>query len=142
MTRAVLDSNILVSALIKPIGKPAQIIAHARADKFTLILSEDILAEARGVLHRKHIQKKYHPTPDAIRDFLDALRDLAEFVTDAPVANLIPNDPPDNLIIASAVGGQADYLVSGNAHLLDLKQHGKIQMVTPAQFLTMLENAE
>jgi putative PIN family toxin of toxin-antitoxin system len=138
MIGAVLDTNILVSALIKPNGKPAQIIAHARAGKFTLILSEDILTEARGVLHRKHIQKKYHPTPDAIRDFLDALRDLAELVADAPVENLIPNDPPDNLIVACAVGGQADYLVSGNAHLLDLKQHGKIQMVTPAQFLIIL----
>ena len=138
MFKAVLDSNILVSALVVPVGKPAQVIKHAHEETFALCLSEDILQETNIALHRRHIQRRFHPTEERIEEFLAALRDFCQLVTVQHVENIILNDPPDNLVLACAVEGKADYLVSGNLHLLDLEQHRGVKIVTPAQFLEIL----
>ncbi len=74
-----------------------------------------------------------------IEEFLSALRDLGRIVAVHQVENLVPNDPPDNLVLACAVEGNADYLVSGNLHLLNLKEHRGVKMVTPAQFLEIIQ---
>jgi putative PIN family toxin of toxin-antitoxin system len=140
MFRAVLDTNVLVSALIKPGGKPGQIVAQHT--KFEVILSDDILVEARDVLHRKHIQKRFHLPDDEIEEFLGALRTFSTMIIGAPVENVIPNDPPDNLVLACAVGGEANYLVSGNEHILNLDNYRGIKMVKPAEFLRILEGIQ
>jgi len=54
------------------------------------------------------------------------------------VENIITEDPPDNIVLACAVQSNADYLVSGNLHFLNLKEYRNIKMVTPAQFLEIL----
>lgn len=138
MIKAVLDTNILVSALIMKSGKPARIFAQHR--RFRILLSEDILKEARAVLHYPRIRKKYPLTEEAITLFLDSLRGYGEMITPGHVENIIQNDPPDNPVLAGAIDGQADYLVSGNLHFLDLKQYGGVRMITPAQFLEILES--
>jgi len=142
MPTAVLDTNILVSTLIVPIGKPAQIVMRAYQQQFALLLSEEILQETRNALHRKHIQKRFHPTDQDIEGFLARLRANCALISIQHIENIIPQDPPDNVVLACAVGGQADYLVSGNLHLLDLKHHRGVKMVTPAQFLEILNEAK
>jgi putative PIN family toxin of toxin-antitoxin system len=136
--KATLDSNILISALIKPEGKPAQIVAFARGSKFELVLSHAILQETYRVFHYKHIQRKYPSSEEAIKEFLSALRELGALVVIQHIENIVPHDPPDNLVLACAVEGKADYLVSGNLHLLDLEQHRGVKIVTPTQFLEIL----
>jgi putative PIN family toxin of toxin-antitoxin system len=136
MIKATLDTNVIVSALIKPNGKPAQILDQ-RA-KFELVLSDAILQEADTALHRKHIQKKYSPSSDSIEKLFATLREFSTMVHVQHVENIVPNDPPDNLVLACAVEGKADYLVSGDLHLLDLEQHRGIKIATPAQFLEIL----
>lgn len=139
MPKAVLDSNVIVSALIVPHGNPARIILLAKEGKFECVLSEDILLEVRNVLQRKHIQKKYHPAEDAIEEFIQAIRAHSTFHTIQYVEDIIPNDPPDNVVLACAVEGGANYLVSGNLHFRNLKEHRNVKMVTPAQFLEILK---
>lgn len=140
MPKAVLDSNVIVSALIVPHGKPAQIILHAKQGKFICVLSAEILQEVRGILHRQHIQKKYHPSEQAIQDLLTVLQELSVMISVQSVENVITNDPPDNIVLACAVEGGVDYLVSGNLHFLNLKEYRNIKMVTPAQFLEILNS--
>jgi len=140
MIKATLDTNILVSALIAPVGKPAQIVARARQGELALCLSEDIFRETDIALRRQHIQKRFHPSDDGIQEFLSALRGICQFISVSNVENLIPQDPPDNLVLACAVEGEADYLVSGNLHLLNLKQHLGVKIITPNQFLKILES--
>lgn len=142
MLRAVLDTNVLVSALIVPNGKPAQILQLAQADRFTLLLSEEILTEALEVLHRSRIRKRFPLSEEVVQTYLDSLRVSATMIVGGPVENVIANDPPDNLILACAVGGDADYLVSGNDHFLRLGEHRGVQMVSPAEFLQVLRNTE
>ncbi len=136
MIAIVLDANVFVSALIKPVGKPAQILA--RPTEFELVTCEAILDEARDALHRRHIQRKYNLDEETITGFINRHRNSARMIVVHQVENLIPQDPPDNLVLACAAEGGADYLVSGNQHLLDLKQHRRVKIVTPAQFLEIL----
>ena len=138
MIKAVLDTNVFVSALIVKHGKPAQILDFARRKQFTVLLSEEILAEAREVLHRKRIRKRFILSEDEVQSYLDGLRQTSVMIAGASVEDVIPNDPPDNLVLACAVGGEANYLVSGNEHFLALEKYRAIQMITPADFLQVL----
>jgi putative PIN family toxin of toxin-antitoxin system len=139
MLRAVLDTNVLVSAFLVRHGKPAQILKLPDAAKFQLVLAEEILAEVQEVLGYKHIQKRFHPRSSDVQLFLDALRAASSIVTVEEIENVVSRDPDDNLVVACAVQGDADYLVSGNRHLLDLKRHRTIEIVTPARFLEILD---
>jgi hypothetical protein len=139
--KAAFDSNILVSALIKPEGKPAQIVARAREGEFQVALCDAIREETYRVFHYRHIQRKFQLSEKDIEDFLIAVFELEPLITIQHIENLIPHDPPDNIILACALEGGADYLVSGNLHLLDLKQHRGVKIVTPTQFLEILKSA-
>jgi putative PIN family toxin of toxin-antitoxin system len=134
--RIVLDTNILVSAFLRNLGKPAQILDQS--SNFELILCEEILDELMDVLNRPRIKRKETYLEHRVFEYLDQLRTHSILVTPTEVENLIPQDSPDNLVLACAVEGDADYLVSGNLHLLNLKQHRGIQIVTPAQFLEII----
>jgi len=137
MIKAVLDSNVVVSALIKPKGKPAQILDQL--DRFDLFLMEHILEEARRILNSRRIRRKYYHPPEEIDQYLDHfLRTVAELVPAQHVENVIPEDPPDNVVLAGAVDNHARYLVSGNKHFLRLVEYRGVKMVTPAQFLEIL----
>lgn len=140
LPKVVLDSNVIVSALLVKQGKPAQIILLAQQGHFQCILSKEILAEVRRIAYRKHIQKKYHPTQESIEQLLGILQTWSTWVEVKQVENVIPNDPPDNFVLACAVEGEADYLVSGNLHFVNLKAYRNIKMVTPAQFLNILHS--
>lgn len=134
----VLDTNVFVSAFIKHEGNPARILSLS--DQYTLLLSDAILAETRMVLGRPRIRRKYKVTDDLVQGYLQALEDLAVMVQPALIENVITNDPPDNEVLACAVEGRADYLVSGNRHFLDLVEYKWVRMLTPAQFLSVLHD--
>lgn len=137
--RAVFDTNVLVSAFIVKKGVPAQILS--RADEFALVLSPFIMAKTRMVLARRRIRKKYPVTDEGVDGYLAALRDTAEMVSPAPedVPNVITADPPDNWVLATAIVGQADVIVSGNDHLLSLKCLHDVEFMTPVTFRAMLD---
>jgi putative PIN family toxin of toxin-antitoxin system len=131
-----LDTNVLVSAFLVKQGKPAHIFAQR--DRYELILSTHILGEVHEALGRRHIQKRFHPSRADIRAYVSDLHLYARLIDPQPVENVIPQDPPDNLVLASAAGGKANYLVTGNKHLLELKEYRGVKIVTPAQFLEIL----
>ena len=137
MISAVLDTNVLVSAFIVKHGNPARILQSAR--KFQMILCAEILAEVSEVFGRRHIQKRFHPSPADIDGYLDRLRAISRMAGVTQIENVIPHDPPDNLILACAREDNTDYLVSGNDHLLALRQYHHTQIVSPAQFLAILD---
>ncbi len=139
MIKAVLDTNVLVSAILRPFGKPAQILEQ-QPSRFELFLLQEILAETLGVLQRKRIQKKDPLTPQIIEAFILRLRTASIIVIVQNVENVITTDPPDNVVLACAVQSNADYLVSGNLHFINLKEHRSVKMVTPAQFLEILKS--
>ena len=107
--KIVLDTNVLVSALLTPQGLPAQILLLALAGDLTLLFDERILEEYREVLHRP----RFAIPRDQLAEILEQLEADGELVAATPVTAALP-DPDDRPFIEVALSGRADALVTGN----------------------------
>ncbi len=136
--RVVLDTNILVSRFLVPNGNSARIIKQWEAGAFELLVSAEILSECREVLGYKRIRKKYQLADEEVERFITSLREQATVVEPTVALNTVTADPDDNRILECAQAGDADYLVSGDAYLLNLGQYKDIQILSPAVFLAVL----
>ena len=126
--RIVLDTNILVSALISPAGLPGAVLAEVKRGHLTLITSVAQIAELRRVLGRPRLRQII--VPDAAQDLMANIGAVGEVVGDLPDVTASP-DPDDNLILATAVAGRAELIVSGDKNdMLALGQIGGIPIVT------------
>ncbi|MGH9660403.1 MAG: putative toxin-antitoxin system toxin component, PIN family [Bryobacteraceae bacterium] len=139
MILAVLDANVLVSAMISSRGAPAQLVDHWRTFRFTLCVSAPILREIARVLRYPRIVRKLTWSPDQIQEFLDLVREFAYWTPGSVELNVVPDDPSDNRYLECAVEGGAHYIVSGDRHLLDLARYRNIRILTPRDFLAILE---
>lgn len=139
--RVLVDTNVLVSLLLKP-SEPGAIrsIFHAFvADRFTLLLPEWLIDELKTtVLTKPRLSKRI--SADQLNSFTAQLRLMAEHIDeiDSPIA-AVTRDPDDDYILAYALVGAADYLVTGDKDLLTLQgQITGLAIVTPAQFNDVL----
>lgn len=130
---AVLDSSVIVSAFPSGAGASAEILRLWRQGKaFQVILSDPILAEVIRVLLE-------HGTSDSlVEDFVAALHLLALVTDNLYVVRRVAQDPSDDVFLAAALEGRADYIVTLDQHLLSLKQYHGIQIVRPTFFLRHL----
>ena len=125
-----LDTNILVSALISGDGPPGRILALIKQEGLTLVTSAVQLAELRNVLGRERL-RPYIRREEA-EDLVRNLEAVGEVVTGLPNLNASP-DPDDNPILATAIAGHADLIVSGDKkHMLALGRIHGIPIVTAA----------
>jgi len=140
MIRSVLDTNVLVSAVIKKGGKPYRIIYQALV-RFEWLTCDFILNELIEVLKRKHIQTKYEDrvTPKGCDRFLEMARTIATVVEVKTAVSVVAEDSKDNPVLACAKDGLANYVVTSDPHLLRLEAFEGVKIVTPAQFLEILE---
>ena len=132
MRRAVLDTNVVVSGIIRDAGPPGQILRLLfEEQKFTAVTSLQILAEVKAVLSREKI-RKYHGWTDEQIDIFPAFFYTQSEVTEGKfTVQVIAEDPSDDKFLACAREGNAEYLVSGNAHILRLKIYEGVQIVPP-----------
>jgi putative PIN family toxin of toxin-antitoxin system len=137
MIRAVLDTNVTVSGVISEHGVPRQIIKAWQQRQFTLLTSALIIAEVVRVLHYPRIQERYRLSEEDILLIRDTLLNDAEVLEDLYQVTR-SRDPDDDLFLACALEGHADYLVSGDSHLTEIKYYHGVQIVTPRQFLDRL----
>ena len=141
MIRAVFDTNVFISGLLNPNGLPAKLLELALQGKFRLIFSPPILQEVEKVLAYpkiKRILKKSKIRPNEIEDVLGKLLKVVTLSPGRLTMKAIPEDPSDNMILACALEGRADFIVSGDHHLKDLKNFQGIQIVDPAGFLKII----
>jgi len=137
--RAVLDTNVFVSALISPKGPPAAILRALRSERFTLVSSPPINEEIIEVLTRPYIRDRYG-LADRIFDVSFILWELAEVVIDFPEAKVC-SDSDNDKFLATAVAGGADYLVTGDvADLLRLHRYKDVSIVSPREFMSVLKS--
>jgi len=134
--RAVLDANVLVSAAISPAGPPRQILSAWIQERFELIASPTLLEELVDVLARPKFRRFI--TTSVAAEFIDGLATDAIVVADPPEPPEVSPDPDDDYLIALARVAGADYLISGDRHLLDLTDPDP-PVLTPRQFLDLLE---
>lgn len=130
--RAVLDTNILISALIAPAGPPAAIYQAWEEKKFTLCTCPEQLVELRATLQKPKVAALIRPH-DAGR-LVNQIRHLALFFSRLPKLQRSP-DPRDDYLLALSTAGQADYLVTGDQRdLLPLRRHGTTRIVSARSF--------
>jgi uncharacterized protein len=138
--RAVVDTNVFVSAAIRPATVPAQILLHWRDRAFDLILYPDLLSELRAVLYRPSLRSYVRWSQLEIEELLAALPTRAIWIVPTLRISVISRDPDDNRVLEAAVSGQADYVVTSDRDLLDLGKHGGIKIVSPRDFLAVLDS--
>ena len=138
MIVAVLDTNTIVSGMLAPQGIPKRLLDSAWAGQFTLCASTIILNEVFTTLSRDRITRKYRLSETD----LQRLRDLLEHETiSTPVTvevHGVANHPEDDLVLATAVSAQADYLVTGDSQLQKLAAYQGVTIVSPREFLDVL----
>ncbi len=135
--RAVFDTNVLVSYLLVHRPPIAVLIDEYLArGRFTLVSAPQLLEELARVLRYPRLQRFYTPAQrDRFVALIAALSELVELPEEIPS---ISRDPADDRVIACAVVGRAEVIVSGDRDLLDLQTIGGISILTAAQFLAHL----
>lgn len=130
------DTNILISGTIVSAGASARIVDAALDNWLCLITSPFLLTEYADVIQRPHIARKYSKIAQRMDDLLAYLENHAVVVDGIPQERFVPADPDDDAIIATALEGRAAYIVSGDQHLLELKDIRGVRIVTPRDFMT------
>jgi putative PIN family toxin of toxin-antitoxin system len=135
MIRLVIDTNVFVSALISTRSIPALLLDEA-GKKYTLFISKEILAEVEEVISRK----KFGFSTQKISSAMEAIMSFSEIINPELKVDVIKSDPDDNKILECAISCNAQYIVSGDSHLLDLREYGSIKIINPKNALELLNN--
>ena len=139
MHRIVLDTNVIVSGTILTTGVPAEILEAWRERRFDLIMSPTVLTEVDRVLRLPKIARRYSLDLQSVQSLLDLLVARAITVSEKGLVSPELRDPKDNPILACAVEGGADYIVTGDRDLLVLERFQGIPIVSPAAFAALLD---
>ncbi len=135
MLRVVIDTNVVVSALISG-GKPRELLRRGLANQFFLVTSNLLLNELIVVLRRP----KFKTTEEEIHRVVLALIRSAEVVSVESNFEAVKEDPKDNIIIDTAYDGRADLIVTGDQHLLVLGSFKGIKIVNVENALKILQS--
>jgi len=133
--KAVLDTNVLISGVIST-GVAHDVVVAGLRGEYQLIVSEATVREFADTL-RKY-PEKFNMTEQEIQTEVTTVQMFAEFVNPDVDLRVVEGDPDDDKFLEAAVAGEADYLVSGDSHLLDIGSYRDIQIVDPRTFSEIL----
>jgi putative PIN family toxin of toxin-antitoxin system len=136
MVRVVVDTNVLVSALLSN-GKPRRLVFRL-LEKHEVITSSQMLAELADVLSRG----KFGVTNSQVERFLSVLVGKSELVKVEQPPKVVQADPDDDVVLDTAYRGKADCVVSGDKHLLGLKEYKGIKVVGVNEMIGILGTRE
>ncbi len=133
MTRVVLDTNVLISAILYG-GIPRKVLRAAISGAIQISVSEDLVRELQDVLQRPQFGLSIQFVHNAVAE----LTSLAEWVAPKKHLHLIKEDPSDDRVLDCAVAAEVEYLVTGDSHLLRLQRCGEVRIITPQELLEVL----
>ncbi len=136
--KAVLDANVWVSALLWG-GKPVEIIKASEQGKVRLVASEEILREISQVLNYPKLRKVYEVEDMRHEELIEAVLKVVQFVQVSRRVKVVLEHPADDKFLECALEAKADYVVSGDKHLLRVDNFEKIKVVSVREFLEVLE---
>ena len=143
MIRAVVDTNVLISALIsKKPSPPLNIYNLLKSADFLLITSPAILEELEEVINRKTIIKLHKRSQQQIDEILQEIAETSYIVPGMISVEAVKKDPDDDKFIAVAIEGKADYIVSGDKPLLNIKEYMRIKIISPKDFMRLLKTGK
>jgi putative PIN family toxin of toxin-antitoxin system len=135
--RVILDTNVLIAALMAPGGQPHQLFEAFLGDRFTLVTSDVQIEEFSRVTRYPAIRSRIHPAQAG--RMLNAVRSLSVVLENLPVV-AVSRDPHDDYLFALAQASEADYVVTGDkAGVLAVRKHGKTQIVTARKLMEILK---
>ncbi len=134
--RLVLDTNVLLSALMSPASPSAEILSLWRDRKVDVLTAVGQIDEIARVTRYPRIRARLHPALSG--RLVNRLRDVAIVVGKLPTVDRSP-DPDDNYLLALAEAGEAQFLITGDKPLLGLKRHKATRIVTPAALFELLK---
>jgi uncharacterized protein len=143
MIRVVIDTNLMVSAILAPGGSLAKILKLALDGEFEFILSPLLVQEIEAVMRYPKIvklMKKRRVSFAEIDDVFEKMKRVAINVPGKLALNVLPDDLKDDMVLACAMEGRADFIVTGDSDLADLKAFQGIPIVAPATFLVLIAN--
>lgn len=120
-------------------GKPAQIVKAAEEGKVALAMSEEIVDEISQVLTYSKLKKVYQTEGLLHQDMIEALLKVSEFVKVTRKVNVVLEHPADDKFIDCALAAKADYIISGDKHLLKVGCYRKTQILSVNEFLKLIE---
>ena len=136
--RAVLDTNVLISATLVKGGVESRIVRAWQAGQFDLVLSPDILEEIGRAMRYEKLANHRWMLPEEVTSFIRVLAQSAVLVSGTvPIA--VCRDPDDDKFLAAAIEGKAPWVVSGDRDLLAVQRHKTVSIVRPTTFLRELQ---
>lgn len=136
--KVVIDANVFASALMNPSGTPAQVVhLIASQEVYDLVTTDEIMEELKRILFYPKIRKRIHGTDEDLNFWIEALIVISHHCQPRyRYEELVQEDPDDDKYLIAALESHSSYLISGDRHLLEMKQYHDIKIVTPAQFLS------
>lgn len=139
MTRAVVDTNLVVSGILNPSGSPGAVL-RAAGVRFELVWTPAIVVECYRVLSYPRLKKVLGARAEAARQVVADLAALAVLVPPGqlPLVRVVEADPDDDVLFGTALAGAATFVVSGDAAVLAVGSFAGVMVVSAAEFLASL----
>lgn len=139
MIKAVLDTNVTISGVIRHSGVSFTILEAWRNGLFLLITSPALIAEARKVFYYPKIINKYKLSREEIENVLQNFYYHSLVVPGKQKIQIVKEDPKDDQVIIAALDGEAQYIISGDVHLQKIKEYNGIKVASPKEFVRVLK---
>jgi putative PIN family toxin of toxin-antitoxin system len=132
MIKVVLDNNVYISALFWK-GAPYQIFKKVLEGTILNFISPQILEELK-----EKLLEKFKLPPDKVKEFLEIIVFNSQIVYPKKKLNIVKKDPSDNKILECALEAKTSFIISGDRHLLEIREYKGIKIITPKEFLTKI----
>jgi putative PIN family toxin of toxin-antitoxin system len=136
VNKIVIDTNVLISAILFS-GIPNQVLQEVIHERCHLYLSHDILNEFLHVLSRS----KFQLLVPQIKQFYEEIINISNIVYPMQKLLIVKEDPGDNMLFECAIESNANFIVSGNKHVLRVKNYQNIEVITPGNFIQIFKSA-
>ena len=134
MKKVVFDTNTLISGLLWD-GNEARLIEKAERKEIQLFISQKLIDELEGVLKRKKFLKRLEGKEGTVNEAVVKVVLIATLIEPTYKINAIEEDPDDNRVLECAVSAKVDVIVSGDSHLLNLRNYSGIDIMSAREFI-------
>jgi putative PIN family toxin of toxin-antitoxin system len=134
--KAVLDTNVLISAVIST-GTSHEVLVEGFEGSYTIVVSPETIQEFEDTLLK--YPDKFGMSQEEVEKERDTVEYFAEFVTPETEIDVVEEDKSDNMFLEAAVSADAEYVVSGDTHLLEIDDYRGIEILPPDEFLERLD---
>jgi uncharacterized protein len=120
-------------------GYPAEIIKVAESDQISIVISEEIVKEINRTLQYQRLREVYEIAGVNRQQLIEMVLQIGKLVQVTSKIRIVEEDPSDDKIIECALASEAEFIVSGDRHLLEVEKHGKTRILSVGEFIKILK---